>query len=136
MPTYLYTCQCDYATEIVKPLSELNRAENCPACAAEMSRRICAPAVRGDYAAYDCPITGKRIEGKRAHEENLRQHGCRVLEPGETAAVSKYRAREEAAFEAKIDADVEKTIHEMPVAKREKLIAEVESGLDVSIVRL
>jgi hypothetical protein len=41
------------------------------------------PQVSGDFAAYDCPITGKSIEGRVAHEENLRRHDCRILETGE-----------------------------------------------------
>lgn len=41
------------------------------------------PRVSGDFAAYDCPITGKSIEGRVAHEENLKRNDCRILEPGE-----------------------------------------------------
>jgi hypothetical protein len=29
------------------------------------------PRVIGDYAAYECPVTGKMIEGRKAHQENL-----------------------------------------------------------------
>ncbi|MBF0157489.1 MAG: hypothetical protein HQL57_09930 [Magnetococcales bacterium] len=45
---------------------------------------VLAPAVRSDYAPYDCPITGQVIEGRRAHRENLARHGCRLLEAGES----------------------------------------------------
>ncbi len=41
------------------------------------------PAIVGDYEAYECPITGKMIEGRAAHAENLKRHDCRILEPGE-----------------------------------------------------
>lgn len=38
---------------------------------------------QSDYEAYECPVTGKMIEGKAAHQENLKRTGCRILEPGE-----------------------------------------------------
>lgn len=62
-----------------------------------------APRVFGDYEAYDCPITGRRIEGKKQHEENLRKHGCRLLEPGESRDYMKN-------FEKRKQEDLEKTI--------------------------
>ncbi|MGI9491584.1 MAG: hypothetical protein ACR2QF_04200 [Geminicoccaceae bacterium] len=43
-----------------------------------------APAIIGDYKTYDCPITGKPVEGRLAHRENLERHGCRLYERGET----------------------------------------------------
>lgn len=36
-----------------------------------------------DSEGYDCPVTGKWIEGRAAHRENLKRHGCHVLEKGE-----------------------------------------------------
>lgn len=42
-----------------------------------------APRVVGDFAAYECPVTGKMIEGRSAHAENLKATDCRILEPGE-----------------------------------------------------
>jgi hypothetical protein len=44
---------------------------------------LSAPLVVSDYAAYECPVSGKMIEGRRAHSENLKQTGCRILEKGE-----------------------------------------------------
>ena len=37
----------------------------------------------GDHYQYECPITGKPIMNKHEHNENLKAHGCRVLEKGE-----------------------------------------------------
>ena len=42
-----------------------------------------SPRVASDYEAYECPVTGKEIDGRRAHNENLKATGCRVLETGE-----------------------------------------------------
>lgn len=51
------------------------------------------PILIRDYGAYDCPVTGKIVEGRHAHAENLKQHGCRLLEKGESRDQTK-RVRE------------------------------------------
>lgn len=52
------------------------------------------PQIAGDYEVYDCPITGKPIEGKAAHRENLKRNNCRLLEKGESRdAPKRYEAR-------------------------------------------
>lgn len=45
-----------------------------------------------DYSAYECPVTGRMIEGRAAHRENLKQHGCRLLEKGEREHNQRTRA--------------------------------------------
>lgn len=47
-----------------------------------------------DYQAYDCPITGEIIEGRASHRENLKKHGCRILEKGEREHITKTREQE------------------------------------------
>lgn len=41
------------------------------------------PAVFGDYKPYRSPATGKVIEGRRAHRDDLARSGCRLIERGE-----------------------------------------------------
>ena len=91
--------------------------------------------VRGDYAGYNCPVTGKWIEGKRAHEENLKRHGCRVLEPGETDEFKRRRAAEDTALEDSVSGTVEQFVETLPTSKKEQLAAEIQSGVDVAIER-
>lgn len=65
------------------------------------------PMISSDYAAYDCPITGRPVEGRAAHRENLARHGCRILEAGEKEDVQRNgRAR----LEAKIDRSVDEAV--------------------------
>lgn len=136
MPMYLYSCPtCARKREIVKPLADLDRAENCTNCGFAMNRLICAPMVRGDYAGYNCPVTGQWIEGRRAHEENLKRHGCRVLEPGETDEFKRRRAAEDTAFENSISETVEQFVETLPTNRKEQLAAEIQSGVDVAIER-
>jgi hypothetical protein len=54
-------------------------------------RPATGPILLGDYSPYDCPVTGKIIEGRHAHEENLKRQGCRLLEPGESRDYLKRR---------------------------------------------
>ena len=58
------------------------------------------PILLRDYGAYDCPITGKMIEGRAAHTENLKRHDCRLLEKGESRDAPK---RVEESFQAGLD---------------------------------
>ncbi|UOF77835.1 hypothetical protein [Bacteriophage sp.] len=137
MPIYRYKCSvCGIGREIVKKIADIDRTENCLRCSTAMNRQICAPAVRGDYAGYECPVTGKWIEGRRAHEENLKRQGCRVLEPGETAQAAAFRKAQDEAFDKSVDATVDEFIETLPTAKKEQLANEVSSGLDVSVQRL
>lgn len=135
MPTYTYKCQCGYTGDIVKPLANLNRNEFCLRCSEAMIRQISAPRVIGDYAGYNCPITGAWIEGRRAHEENLARHGKRVLEPGETDAYKRRLAEDDMALDRAVEATTEEFVHNLPVAKREALVKEIQSGVTADIVR-
>lgn len=138
MPTYLYKCpDCRTPATIFKKLAQLNRIELCGHCESlkPMERQVTAPAVAGDFAAYDCPITGDRIEGRKAHEANLKKHGCRVLEPGETEALKRRRASDEAQFDADVGATVDEFISTASVEKREALAIAEQSGMDVSLTR-
>lgn len=100
-----------------------------------MERIISAPAVRGDYAGYDCPITGKWIEGRRAHEENLARHGCRLLEKGERRENEARMKRESDTIDKSIEATFEREIAALPTAKREILAGEMIAGGDADFVR-
>jgi putative FmdB family regulatory protein len=117
MPTYDYGCpSCGHKDVIFKKLAQLDERQECPRCAGEMQRLVSLPMVRGDYEAYSCPITGRRIEGKRAHKENLRRHGCRVLEPGETEQFRRDKAKRQEQADREVEKLVEKTAHEMGFA--------------------
>lgn len=87
-----------------------------------------------DNTSYDCPITGKHIGSKRAHEENLKNHGCRVLEAGETERNAHRIAEEEKALERQIEKTVEREVESYPSAKREKLYNEMISN-ELEIIR-
>jgi hypothetical protein len=56
-----------------------------------------APVVHGDYEGYTSPITGEWIEGRRAHREDLKRHGCRVYEGRESEQRAATRVQAEHA---------------------------------------
>lgn len=136
MPLYLYRCQtCHSQSTVFKPLRELDREENCETCKSSMERKICAPAVVADYAGYSCPISGKWVEGRRAHEENLKRNGCRVLESGETDQARSNRQQAESSLDREVESTVEQFWEALPSDGREQLASAVTSGLDVAIER-
>lgn len=68
-----------------------------------------------DYKAYSCPVTGKPVEGRRAHQENLKRTGCRLLERGEKEQNMRERAESDRKLERTIDAAVERTAAELAI---------------------
>jgi predicted deacetylase len=69
---------------------------------------LAAPYIAGDYKPYACPITGKIIDGRKEHRDNLEAHGCRVHERGEFEDVKKNgKKRLEASMDAAIDKSVD-----------------------------
>ncbi len=136
MPMYDYRCGCGKRfTKMVK-LTDFQSPQFHECGSNEPAQKlISAPAVRGDYPGYDCPVTGKWIEGRKAHQENLKRTGCRLYEPGETSAYQQQVRKDDEALEASIEATADQLITSLPVEKRDRLAAEMEHGLDVAIVR-
>lgn len=135
MPLYSYLCPtCADKVTIFKKIADLERDEFHD-CGMQMTRVLEAPFVRGDYEAYTCPITGNLIEGKVAHNNNLKKHGCRLWEPGETDRVIAERARREADEDAALERSIDEEIAKLPSEKRERLGAEMENGLTAEVVR-
>lgn len=134
MPIYEYGCTCGRVFDVFKKISELDEPEHC-ICGKPAVRRVSAPAVVGDYEGYQCPVTGKYIEGRRAHEENLKRTNCRLFEPGEQKDIERARAAKQEAHVEAICEDVARMVEAMPTAQKEKLAQELASGADTCYVR-
>lgn len=136
MPIYAYRCGgCGTSQDIFKRIAQLDEPEACERCGVPMTRQVAAPVVLGDYPGYACPITGDWIEGRKAHIENLKKHGCRVYEPGETEQARTSADFAEKQLESSIESTVEEFIEKLPTRKREQLATELESGVDVGVIR-
>lgn len=112
MPMYEYRCECGNKFTAFKKLVDYREPQLCT-CGAIAEKVISKPMVSVDYPAYQSPATGKWVEGRKQHEEDLKRSGCRILEPGERQDMEKRKQAKEQAFEASIDNSVEKTFAEL-----------------------
>ena len=134
MPIYEYKCHCGKRIDKFLRLQDYDVPQRCE-CGEVMVKQFSAPMVRGDYQAYNCPITGKLIDGRAAHRENLARHGCRVLESGETESVKRYRQAQELQLDRALDATAEEFVATLPARKAEQLVAEIQNGITAEVVR-
>lgn len=136
MPIYEYTCKsCDADFTRHLPLSRYNEEQHCPECGSPARKVLSAPMVRGDIQPYTCPITGKVISSRRAHEENLLRHDCRVLEKGEKEEVDKRRKAADDSLAEKLATTAAELVTAMPVEKQMKLAGELENSSGVNYNR-
>lgn len=136
MPAYEYKClSCGLESEKILRIRDYKTEFPCPCGGTTYRSFRTPPAVKGDYEAYDCPISGERIEGKVAHEANLRKHGCRVLEPGETERATRNSAAADARLDVEVEATAEAFVSKLSGDEKAALGQAVESGADVSFTR-
>ena len=134
---YDYECPaCGFLIEISKKLKDFDRVEPCPDCGYTLRRRLTLPAVVKDYAAYNCPITGKRIEGRREHFKNLEKHNCRLQEPGEVEELVKRKAKQEEQFIERVGDQAVEVFQNMPVQLRDRVAGELVQGAEIPFIRV
>lgn len=134
MPLYDFKCENNHRFERMVKLADFEATQHC-ACGSVANRMISRPMIHVENISYDCPITGKMITSKYQHEENLREHGCRVYEDGETQSQTRAKAEAEANFEKAIDDSVERELSTWSSDKMEKLSTALESGADLTVER-
>lgn len=135
MPIYDYRCvSCGRMDTAFRRVADRFDSPEC--CEKPMRKVIGAPMVVADIPGYTSPVDGRWIEGRRARQDDLKRHGCREYDPGERTQLAARKQREEADFERQVGQSVEAAIHQMPARTREKLIAEVESGVEARIIRI
>ena len=136
MPVYDWKCSCGAVTTVYRKVANYKDPVACGICNGSTERVLSAPKifVSGEVS-YTCPITGVPITSAKAHRENLARHGCRVLEAGETAEVTKRKERADAELENSISETAEAFVESLSSESREQLGREIESGLDVTVLR-
>lgn len=117
MPIYDFTCgNCGKTEPDYRTVAARNDPRPCNECGGETLRHhVYRPMVRPDYPGYVSPATGKWVEGRAAHKEDLKQSGCRIYEPGETQAFLKNKEQRQKDFERKIDETVEKAAADIQI---------------------
>lgn len=133
MPLYSYKCQkCGDVFDSFSTIADRDTKTHCESPA---NRILAAPRVIPDYPGYSCPKTGKWIEGRIAHNENLKRLGCRVMESGDMESLARIRKEKQREFENSLDTSIEKTLRTLPSEKIQALGQELSSGIDATIQR-
>lgn len=119
--------ECDY--RYGQHSNELKPESNCPKCGA-LAKWIgfrVGTILRGNsqFERYDCPITGKHITSKKAHEENLALHNCRVLEKGEHEHAQKVKKASSDAIETEVYAQIDADFARMTTDQKQQLANEL-----------
>lgn len=130
MPLYEYECpKCDYGRVTrFKSLANYAEVEHCQLCSNPLRKVISTPMVRGDITPYRCPVTGKAITSRKAHEENLQRTGSRVLEKGEREAAEKFRMESERKLERSLEETAARTVASWTPEKKELLARELATN--------
>jgi len=127
MPLYEFKCKtCGNHFDAFRPMSESALPLPCR-CGASAERVLSAAAVRGDFQGYSCPVTGKWVEGRKAHEENLKRTGCHVLEKGEKEDAVRRRKASDAVLENAVANTAARLVEAMPAEKQRKLGEELSA---------
>lgn len=136
MPVYEYSCpQCRNTFDMIRPMAQYQADAFCPSCNSLAHRVISPVRVAADYEGYECPVSGKWIEGRKAHEENLKRTGCRVFEEGERKEFLRNKERRNKEFDAMVEESVAREIAAMPPEKQQALAREFEHGADIVTTR-
>lgn len=134
MPLYEYKCPlCARKFERFLPLARYKEPQTCT-CGEVAEKQLSATRIITDYAGYECPITGDWIEGRRAHEENLKKHGCRVLEEGEREQAQAVRRKQDEVLEDSIVETAMEKVSNLPAKELETLGNFLENH-DVELAR-
>lgn len=113
MPVYEYICPtCDKRFDAFKKLADYKEPQ-LHTCGTVSQKVLSLPMVAVDYPAYVSPATGKVVEGKRAHLEDLKRSGCRIFEPGERQDADRRAKAEEARIDNFVETSVDKVYAEL-----------------------
>lgn len=77
---------------------------------------------------YECPVTGKPIRSKHAHEENLRIHDCHILEKGEREDRERNKLYHDKKLDAELDKSVEQLLGSLPDSAVDALAKDITSS--------
>ena len=135
MPIYVYECQCGTRFEQFLPVARYLEPQTC-SCGKVAEKQITRPMifVQPDIC-YDSPIDGRPITSMAARMEDLARSNCVPYDPDQKTDYNRRVKEGEAALEAKMEATVEAEIERMPARKRERMQAELDSGIEVETGR-
>lgn len=136
MPLYEYECERGHVFERVQPVAQCSDPQPCDC--GQTGRRIISRTVGfvQRECVYDSPIDGRPITSWAQRREDMARNNCQEYDPGMRQDFDRRIAREDAQLDAKFDATIEAEIERLPVRKRERLQAELDSGAIATPERL
>lgn len=138
MPTYEYLCKCGKVTDRVMRLSEYGTPQFCECGETSPMQKVILTAPTGFVQSdihYQSPVTGEVITSRAKRIEDLARHGCVEYDPCMKQDYQRRIKDKEAAIDKSIDTTVDAIFDQMPARKKEQLVAELASGVDVTPVR-
>lgn len=136
MPLYDFKCDdCDQVVEVFRPMAEATDPLECKNCGKSMRRLYNSFGISNHFTPYKCPVTGKPITTKTAHEENLKEQGCRVFESGEVEAMLANKRREAEKLDKAVEQTTEEFVANLPGESRDALAKALETGADTQLAR-
>lgn len=122
---------CDCKQRFIKSYDGPPRCSSCGALA--LAEKPAKPFHLIDYD-YDCPITGQPIRSKAAHEDNLKRHGCHILEPGCDRDAARVREEINSKADEAIAEAAASLYHSLPQEKKDALATEIATS-EISLSR-
>jgi hypothetical protein len=136
MPLHDYRCPHGHHFSHYCKIADLGSVVCCPVHMTPAERVfLTVPFGRVDIPAYQSPVDGRYVGSRRQRREDLARTGCVEWDPGMRQDSERRAAEQEARFEQGLDRTLDQAIHELPAVKRDRLAAEMEAGLDVSLTR-
>lgn len=136
MPTYVYQCRCGRRDERVLPVSRHAEPQACE-CGRIMDKVIVPAMVFVQpNICYDSPIDGRPITSMKARMDDLARADCVPYDPEIKKDYARRLKDGEQSLERAVDDTIEREIQHMPARKRERLVAELQHGMDVEPTRL
>jgi hypothetical protein len=120
MPIYQSKCgQCHEVQDYYQTINDRHVTPWC--CGVQTEKVILRPAaVHGDLPAYQSPIDGKLVHGRKQRLEDMKRNGCRPWEGLDQE--KKEAAKQEKYADQKLDASLTKTaaetFYQLPPSKR------------------
>ena len=135
MPVYEFKCPEGHRFDRILKVADYNVPQGCK-CGLYAKRLISIPMVFvAQDIRYESPIDGKVITTRQQRLDDLKRNDCVPYDPEMKVDQARRQEEREKKLEAAIDSTVEKTVHEMPARKREKLAAEIQGGLTPEVIR-
>lgn len=135
MPLYGYKCKVGHEFDRFLRLADYAEPQTCE-CGEGAVKQLSAPAFMVDFPAYQSPTSGKWISSRTQRREDLIASDCVEYEPSMKQEAERKKKKEEAELDKAVESIVDEQISALPTRRREKLVSELESGVDINVVRV